>query len=182
MSHPKHKRAGPARPGGPSRDRRSAQGRGGSKASDAAGVIQRDFARPTSVNGRPAQSSRTDLNAPPPSTVFLDRDRQPHTFPDSSLKRVAARLLEQRVKPWRYRPFAFPLFTDKGNEQSFHFDFYVYDNMEQVQRLILVLPRESAEVWDKIGRFKRQYPMYRYELWTPEKLAALQRPRASLGF
>ena len=98
--------------------------------------------------------------------MFRDLDGAAQTFPDSNLKRVAARILAERHKPWRYRPFPFPLFTDKGNEQTFYFDFYVYDNMDMVLKLILVAPRESAEVWDKVGRFKRQYPMYSYELWT----------------
>ncbi|MBI0446230.1 MULTISPECIES: hypothetical protein [Deinococcus] len=125
---------------------------------------------------------RVQLNAPPPDTVFRDRDGEVLTFPDSALKRVAARLLTEKNKVWRYRPFVFPLFTDKGNEQAFSFDFYIYDAEESVIRLILVVPTESREVWDKVGRFKRQYPMYRYELWTPEKLAELQAPRAQLGF
>ena len=123
-----------------------------------------------------------DLSAPAPDTAFRDLDGAAQTFPDSNLKRVAARILTERKKPWRYRPFPFPLFTDKGNEQTFYFDFYVYDNMDMVLKLILVAPRESAEVWDKVGRFKRQYPMYSYELWTPEKLAKLQHPRTELGF
>lgn len=122
------------------------------------------------------------LKAPPPDTVFRDRDGQPHTFPDSNLKRVAAAILTERRKPWRYRPFSFPLFTDKGNEQTLHFDFYVYDNMDQILRLVLVMGRDNPETWDKIGRFKRQFPMYHYELWTPEKLAELQGPRGRLGF
>ena len=54
--------------------------------------------------------------------------------------------------------------------------------MDMVLKLILVAPRESAEVWDKVGRFKRQYPMYSYKLWTPDKLAKLQHPRTQLGF
>ncbi|WP_216318686.1 hypothetical protein [Deinococcus aestuarii] len=128
------------------------------------------------------ERGRVQLDAPPPETVFRDRDGQDATFPDSSLKRVAARLLSTRNKAWRYRPFSFPLFTDSGNEQAFHFDFYVYDAEDSVIRLILVVPFESREVWDRIGRFKRQYPMYTYELWTPERLAQLERPRARLGF
>ena len=122
------------------------------------------------------------LDAPPPETVFRDRDGQEHTFPDSGLKRVAARILGARNKAWRYRPFSFPLFTDSGREQTFHFDFYIYDAEDSVIRLILVVPFESREVWDRVGRFKRQYPMYAYELWTPERLAQLERPRAQLGF
>ncbi|GAA4022337.1 hypothetical protein GCM10022631_41020 [Deinococcus rubellus] len=123
-----------------------------------------------------------DLAAPAPETVFRDLDGAEQRFPDSNLKRVAARLLGDRHKPWRYRPFPFPLFTDKGQEQTFYFDFYVYDNMDMILKLILVAPRESAEVWDKVGRFKRQYPMYSYELWTPDKLAQLQKPRTQLNF
>lgn len=190
-------KVGPSRPAGPSRDIRTAEGRGGSKISDARTIVRRDIGlgdadtaapRPAS----PRQNTRkapprgaaigVDLGAPAPDTVFKDMDKQPHTFPDSNLKRVAARVLQEKNKPWRYRPFPFPIFTDKGNEQTFFFDFYIYDNMEQVMKLILIAPRESAEVWDKIGRFKRQYPMFSYELWTPEKLAALQKPRAQLGF
>lgn len=125
---------------------------------------------------------RVQLDAPPPDTVFHDRDGEALTFPESALKRVAARLLSEKNKAWRYRPFSFPLFTEKGNEQTFFFDFYVYDNQDSVIRLILVVPTESREVWDRVGRFKRQYPMYRYELWTPEKLGELQGPRGRLGF
>ena len=213
-------RVGPSRPAGPGKDPRTAQGRGGAKASDARQVVrggpgglggsgQTDTAQPrdrfAQDDKRPARpayrgqhtaqkssASRSpgprgaaigvDLNAPAPDTAFRDRDNETHTFPDSNLKRVAARILTERQKPWRYRPFPFPLFSDKGNEQTFYFDFYVYDNMDMVLKLILVTPRESAEVWDKIGRFKRQYPMYSYELWTPEKLAQLQKPRSRLGF
>ena len=217
-------KVGPSRPAGPSKDPRTAQGRGGTKASDARQVARptasglggsghadtaqpRDRlrqraspARPKSAGGssggphtgQKASSARTggprgaatgvDLNAPAPETIFRDRDNETHTFAESNLKRVAARILESKQKPWRYRPFPFPLFSDKGNEQAFFFDFYVYDNMDMVLKLILVTPRESAEIWDKIGRFKRQYPMYSYELWTPEKLAQLQQPRSRLGF
>lgn len=125
---------------------------------------------------------RVQLDAPPTSTVFKDRDGQSHTFPQSNLKRVAAHVLSQRNKPWRYRAFPFPIFNDKGNEQTLHFDFYIYDSEDSVIRLIMVIPYESREVWDKIGRFKRQYPMYNYELWTPERLGQLQHPRARLGF
>jgi len=125
---------------------------------------------------------RGPLDAPAPDTVFVDRDGEQLTFQDSNLKRVAARILSERRKAWRYRPFAFPLFTDKGHEQSFHFDFYVYDYEDSVIRLILVIPFESREVWDRVGRFKRQYPMYTYELWTPEKLAFLDGPRGRLDF
>lgn len=125
---------------------------------------------------------RVSLNALPGGTVFIDRDGEKLTFPDSTLRRVAAQILSEKRKHWRYRPFSFPLFTDKGHEQSFHFDFYVYDAEDSVIRLILVVPSESREVWDKIGRFKRQYPMYHYELWTPEKLAQLSGPRGRLEF
>lgn len=125
---------------------------------------------------------RVQLDAPAPDTVFRDLDGERLTFPDSNLKRVAARILTERNKPWRYRPFPFPLFTDKGHEQSFHFDFYVYDPEGSVIRLILVIPHESREVWDRVGRFKRQYPMYTYELWTPEKLAQFESPRGRLGW
>lgn len=125
---------------------------------------------------------RVQLDAPPPDTVFLDRDGERLTFPDSNLKRAAAALLTEKKKAWRYRPFPFPLFTDNGNETAFHFDFYVYDYEDSVIRLLLVVPFESREVWDKVGRFKRQYPMYDYELWTPEKLAKLSGPRGRLDF
>lgn len=225
---------GPSRPDGPNKDRRSAEGRAGTKASDA-----RQTARPTgsglggsghtdteqprdrlehgsqrtvrtgsggAYRGQAGQKPRfgqrqssgqrsgqqavgpkgaaigVNLDAPAPDTVFYDLEKAPHSFPDSNLKRVAARILLDRQKPWRYRPFPFPLFTDKGNEQTFYFDFYVYDNMDMILKLVLVAPRESAEIWDKVGRFKRQYPMYSYELWTPEKLAQLQKPRSRMGF
>ncbi|MBZ9752420.1 hypothetical protein K7W42_16345 [Deinococcus sp. HMF7604] len=125
---------------------------------------------------------RVQLDAPAPDRVFKDRDGEGLTFPDSNLKRVAAQILTEKRKAWRYRPFSFPLFTDKGNEQAFHFDFYVYDAEDSVIRLILVVPFESREVWDRVGRFKRQYPMYPYELWTPEKLARLSGPRGRLEF
>lgn len=125
---------------------------------------------------------RVQLDAPPADAVFRDRDGERLTFPDSSLKRVAARILTEKNKAWRYRAFSFPLFTEKGNEQAFSFDFYIYDAEDSVIRLILVVPSESREVWDRVGRFKRQYPMYTYELWTPEKLAQLGGPRGRLGF
>ena len=118
---------------------------------------------------------RVQLDAPAPETVFRDLDGEKVSFPESNLRRVAARVLAERHKPWRFRPFSFPLFTDKGHEQSFHFDFYIYDPEGSVIRLILVVPHESREVWDRVGRFKRQYPMYTYELWTPEKLAQFQK-------
>ncbi len=125
---------------------------------------------------------RIPLDAPAPDTIFVDRDQQQVSFPDSNLKRVAAKILSEKRKAWRYRPFAFPIFTDKGHEQGFNFDFYIYDAEDSVIRLILVVPFESREVWDKVGRFKRQYPMYEYELWTPEKLGRLLGPRGNLGF
>lgn len=125
---------------------------------------------------------RVQLDAPAPDTKFRDRDGEVHTFPDSNLRRVAAQILTEKRKAWRYRPFSFPLFTDKGHEQSFHFDFYIYDAEDSVIKLILVVPSESREVWDRVGRFKRQYPMYSYELWTPEKLHHLSGPRGRLGF
>ena len=118
---------------------------------------------------------RVQLDAPAPDTVFRDLDGEKVAFPESNLRRLAAHILAERHKPWRFRPFAFPLFTDKGHEQSFHFDFYIYDPEGSVIRLILVVPHESREVWDRVGRFKRQYPMYTYELWTPERLAQFQK-------
>ncbi|MDV6374959.1 hypothetical protein [Deinococcus arenicola] len=125
---------------------------------------------------------RVQLDSPPPDTVFVDRDGEKLTFPESNLKRAAAALLSEKKKAWRYRPFAFPLFSDSGNESAFHFDFYIYDYEDSVIRLIMVIPFESREVWDKVGRFKRQYPMYDYELWTPEKLGRLSGPRGRLEF
>ena len=125
---------------------------------------------------------RVQLKSPAPDTEFRDRDGNKLTFPDSNLRRVAAQILTEKRKAWRYRPFSFPLFTDKGHEQAFHFDFYVYDAEDSVIKLILVTPHESREVWDRVGRFKRQYPMYSYELWTPEKLEQLSGPRGRLGF
>ncbi|WP_027481856.1 hypothetical protein [Deinococcus pimensis] len=198
----------PKRPGGPRRDSRAAKPAregGAQRASRPAGPSGKSDqrgpdgpAKPGAARvspggprpgGRPA-TGRTRrlppnapvLDAPAPGAVFRDRDGGTHTFPESNLKRVAAQILTQHRKLWRYRPFPFPLFTDKGNEQTFHFDFYVYDHQEAVIRLILVVPRETSEVWDRVGRFKRQFPMYPYELWTPEKLARLQGPRARLGF
>lgn len=136
------------------------------------------------INGKKAlpELKRVQLDAPDPSKTFKDRDGELLSFPDSNLKRVAAQILTEKNKAWRYRPFAFPLFTERGGEQSFYFDFYVYDAEDSVIRLLLVVPFESREVWDKVGRFKRQYPMYTYELWTPEKLARLMGPRGNLGF
>ena len=105
-----------------------------------------------------------------------------HGIAELSFAGAAAALLTEKKKAWRYRPFPFPLFSDSGNESAFHFDFYVYDYEDSVIKLIMVIPFESREVWDKVGRFKRQYPMYDYELWTPEKLAKLSGPRGRLEF
>lgn len=135
-----------------------------------------------SARRTPRPRNAPKLNVPPADRIFRDRDGQPVSFPDSDLRRVAASILSEKKKLWRYRPFTFPLFTNRGNEQSFSFDFYVYDNQEAVIRLILVVARESREAWDKLGRFKKQYPMYHHEVWTPEKLAALQDGSARLGF
>lgn len=132
--------------------------------------------------GRRPTREAPQLDAPAPEMVFKDRDGEAHRFPDSSLKRVAARLLTSHRKRWRYRPFGFPIFMPSGQEQTLNFDFVVYDNQEAVIRVILVAARDSAEVWDKIGRFKQQYPMYTHEIWTPERLADLSKPRARLGF
>lgn len=127
------------------------------------------------------QLRQVQLEAPPETAVFRDRDGEKHTFSDSKLRRIAAQILSEKGKHWRYRAFPFPIFTDRGHEQTLHFDFYIYDAEDTVIRLILVVPRESREVWDKVGRFKRQYPMYEYELWTPERLAALQSGRGRGG-
>lgn len=163
--------------GGP---RRFGSASGGASGSRSGGERQ---AAPRGVKKKPMpELKRVQLDAPAPTAVFVDRDGEKLTFADSNLKRVAADILQTRRKAWRYRPFSFPLFTDKGNEQSFNFDFYIYDAEDSVIRLILVVPHESREVWDRVGRFKRQYPMYAYELWTPERLAQLQRPRTQLGF
>ncbi|GHF47642.1 hypothetical protein HNQ07_002756 [Deinococcus metalli] len=137
---------------------------------------------PPKVRKALPELKRVVLDAPAPDAVFVDRDGERLTFADSALKRVAARVLSEKRKAWRYRPFSFPLFTDRGHEQTFHFDFYIYDAEDSVIRLILVVPFESREVWDRVGRFKRQYPMYTYELWTPEKLAFLDGPRGRLEF
>lgn len=156
---------------------------GGAAASSGRG---RDEARkrPPKAGAKKAlpELRRVQLDAPPADTVFVDRDGERLTFAESNLRRVAAQILTEKRKAWRYRPFSFPLFTDRGHEQNFHFDFYIYDAEDSVIRLILVIPFESREVWDKVGRFKRQYPMYHYELWTPEKLAQLSGPRGRLGF
>lgn len=145
--------------------------------------------QPRLGSGKAPQFKRTlpdlkkvQLPSVAPETEFVDRDGEKLTFPDSNLKRLAAQILSTRARRWRYRPFTFPLFSDRGHEQSFSFDFYIYDAEDSVIRLILVVPHESREVWDKVGRFKRQFPMYRYELWTPEKLAQLLKPRSQLGF
>ncbi|WP_295815381.1 hypothetical protein [uncultured Deinococcus sp.] len=169
--------AGTSRAG---RGRSEGQARGGGSAGGAARAGDRR--PPPKVRKALPELKRVQLDAPAPDTVFVDRDGERLTFPDSNLKRVAARVLTEKRKAWRYRPFAFPLFTDRGHEQTFHFDFYVYDYEDSVIRLILVIPFESREVWDRVGRFKRQYPMYAYELWTPEKLAFLDGPRGRLEF
>ena len=122
------------------------------------------------------------LDAPPSGATYRDRDGKTHSFPDSTLKRIAAQILVARNKKWRYRPFGFPLFSASGSEQEMHFDFYVYDNMDSIFKLILLMPRESREVWDRVGRFKQQYPMYSYELWTPEHLAKIMWPNGKLGW
>lgn len=147
-----------------------------------AAAPERRPARPPVIKSQPIHSKRVQLDAPPPQTLFTDMDGEKISFTESNLRRVAAKILSDKRKAWRYRAFSFPLFTDKGTEQSFQFDFYVYDYEETIIRLILVVPHESREVWDRVGRFKRQYPMYIYELWTPEKLAALSSPRGKLGF
>ncbi|MFC4637426.1 hypothetical protein [Deinococcus hohokamensis] len=159
---------------------RAAGERGGAGQARPSGTAQRQS--PPRVKKALPELKRVQLDAPPAETVFVDRDGERLTFPDSNLKRVAARILTDKNKAWRYRPFSFPLFTDRGGEQTFHFDFYIYDAEDSVIRLILVVPFESREVWDRVGRFKRQYPMYTYELWTPEKLAQLGSPRGRLGF
>lgn len=119
--------------------------------------------------------------APPPDKGFRDMDGVVHTFPDSGLKRLAAQLLSDNKKRWRYRPYTFPLFTPSGSEQECHFDFHIYDNMSTVVRLITVVPSESRELWDRLGRFKRQYTMYTHEVWTAEQLSA-RYGRKRLGF
>lgn len=170
--------------GGTERPKRAGGSASGSGGSARPGGTSGTGRRPPPKLGRKPmpELKRVELDAPAPNTVFKDRDGEPQVFHDSNLKRVAARVLSERNKAWRYRPFAFPLFTDKGHEQSFHFDFYIYDAEDSVIRLILVIPFESREVWDRVGRFKRQYPMYTYELWTPEKLAHLDGPRGRLEF
>lgn len=181
--------AGRAGEGNPAR-RRPGEGKSGEGQERRGGDSGRAFqpgparkAAPRVARKKPLpELKRVQLDAPAADTVFRDRDGERLTFPDSSLKRVAAQILTDRDKAWRYRAFSFPLFTERGAEQSFSFDFYIYDAEDSVIRLILVVPFESREVWDRVGRFKRQYPMYTYELWTPERLAQLGRPRAQLGF
>ena len=171
-------------------DRASAGRTGGQRSEGGRSFSQGGFSKATGrrpaprINGKKAlpELKRVQLDTPDPSKTFKDRDGELLSFPDSNLKRVAAQILTEKNKAWRYRPFAFPLFTERGGEQSFYFDFYVYDAEDSVIRLLLVVPFESREVWDKVGRFKRQYPMYTYELWTPEKLARLMGPRGNLGF
>ena len=131
--------------------------------------------------GAPRQRG-PQLDAPPSGATYRDRDGKTHSFPDSTLKRIAAQILVARNKKWRYRPFGFPIFSASGSEQEMHFDFYVYDNMDSIFKLILLMPRESREVWDRVGRFKQQYPMYSYELWTPEHLAKIMGPNGKLGW
>ncbi|PTA66501.1 hypothetical protein [Deinococcus arcticus] len=187
-ARPQAKR-GPERPGGEGSPRAGGKSggskSGGSQSGGRSGPFRGGFtragARPGTKKPLP-ELKRVQLSAPAPDTVFVDRDGEGQTFPDSNLKRVAAQILSAKRKAWRYRPFSFPLFTDRGHEQSFHFDFYVYDAEDSVIRLILVVPFESREVWDRVGRFKRQYPMYPYELWTPEKLFYLSGPRGRLEF
>ncbi|WP_425147057.1 hypothetical protein [Deinococcus sp.] len=163
----------------PSGARGASKQRGG-PASGPGAEVGKTARRPGTPN--PPRKNIPQLDAPAPDTTFKDRDGKPHQFPDSSLKRVSAQLLHAKNKKWRYRPFGFPLFLPSGNEQEMFFDFYIYDNMDTLVRVILVMSRESREVWDKIGRFKTQYPMYTYELWTPDTLARLQGPRAQLDF
>ncbi len=130
---------------------------------------------------RPAlrgSSRRLELpEAPPPNTVFYDLEGQSHTFPDSPFKRIAADLLSRHKKRWKYRPFGFPLIMPSNREHDLYFDFYVYDNMNTLVKLITLSPRDSKEVWDRIGRFKKQYTMYNQEVWTPQILAELTKKR-----
>lgn len=172
--------AGTAKPG--SSRSTSGAAKPASGGSRAGGTGGRKAPPKVGARGGMPELKRVKLDAPPPATLFVDRDGERVSFADSNLKRVAAQVLSEKRKAWRYRPFSFPLFTDRGHEQAFHFDFYVYDAEDSVIRLILVVPFESREVWDRVGRFKRQYPMYTYELWTPEKLAQLSGPRGRLDF
>ena len=173
------KPSGPPRRGGKAGAGKTGTGKTGAGKFGTGRAGVRKTGKPTGPRGA---ALGVDLGAADPETAYRDRDGETHRFAESPLKRVAAQILRERNKPWRYRPFPFPLFTDKGAEQTFYFDFYVYDNMDMILKLVLVVPRESAEVWDKIGRFKKQFPMYSYELWTPEKLARLKNPRTELGF
>ncbi len=137
------------------------------------------------ANGKrpnPPRQRGPQLDSPPSGATFRDRDGKTHSFPDSALKRIAAQVLTERSKRWRYRPFGFPIFSASGSEQELHFDFYVYDNMDSIFKLIMLVPRESRELWDRVGRFKQQYPMYHYELWTPEHLAKIMGPNGKLGW
>lgn len=110
--------------------------------------------------------------APDADQPFYDLDNTPHYFEDSGMKRISAAFLTHKNRRWRYRPFSFPIATTQGREQEFFFDFYVYD-ANTIIRLIIVVPSESRELWDKLGRFKRQFPMYNYEVWTPPILAEM---------
>ncbi|MBB6097537.1 hypothetical protein HNR42_000954 [Deinobacterium chartae] len=174
----------PARPGKGAA--KSPVGRGRSQDLSDSSATRPSSARLSSARpkGSRPQGGRsvTGPKAPDPSTVFKDRDGAAHVFPDSALKRLAAALLSERGKRWRYRAFGFPLFTQSGREQEWHFDFYVYDANEALIRLIAVVPRETPQLWDRLGLFKRQYPMYSYEIWTSERLAELYKPRNQLGF
>jgi hypothetical protein len=177
MSNPRPKPQNPssAPSGGPSRSQKLEQ------------ALQqvrkiKEIQKEVSQTKKPGVKPRHALpEAPPASKGFRDMDGMVHTFPDSGLKRLAAQLLSNNNKRWRYRPFTFPLFTPSGNEQECHFDFHVYDNMNTIVRLIVVVPAESRELWDRLGRFKRQYSMYTHEVWTPEQLSA-RYGRRKLGF
>jgi hypothetical protein len=149
-------------------------------------AASRDAAKQGSKNGAKGKKPGGKVHhplpeAPPPDKGFRDMDGVVHTFPDSGLKRLAAQLLSNNNKRWRYRPYTFPLFTPSGSEQECHFDFHIYDNMSTVVRLITVVPSESRELWDRLGRFKRQYTMYTHEVWTAEQLSA-RYGRKRLGF
>lgn len=125
-----------------------------------------------------AGSKRLDLpEAPPPNTLFYDLEGQGHTFPDSPFKRLAAELLSRHKKRWKYRPFGFPLMMPSNREHDLYFDFYVFDNMNTLVKLITLSPRDSREIWDRVGRFKQQYSMYSQEVWTPQILAELLKKR-----
>lgn len=117
--------------------------------------------------------SRPELPQIKPDQVFKDRDGKNHTFSESALKRVAAQLLHKHKKQWRYRNFSFPVIGHSGNEMEVTFDFYVYDSNDTIVRVILVVPSESRELWDRLGLFKKQFPMYTHEVWTPETMAEL---------